>query len=187
MTDSLLSRARPSLIQVSTPLQSQVDGLVGGFAEQATDGRSLAAMMAGGVAYRAGRIGVMGIGGGNAVRALSVGVGLTVEVSAFELSHRGLLSMTGDSHGGPQANLGRWAGEGGIRQGLLNSFVTFGTLKGAGHFAQSQNVVLQHLIPDTGMVLGHQVTGALGLAPRPTGTLAEQFLHAEATNLQLAG
>src|SRR4030095_15482420 len=35
------------------------------------------------------------------------------------------------------------------------------------------------------MVLGHQVTGAFSLAPRPEGSLAEQLLHAEAMNLQL--
>src|SRR4030095_14461073 len=42
-----------------------------------------------------------------------------------------------------------------------------------------------HLFQDTAMVLGHQVSGVLGIAPRPTGSLAEQFLHAEATNLQI--
>src|SRR4029453_4395468 len=86
-SDSILSRASvgPSF---SSPVQSQVDGLVGGFAQQATDWRSLAAMMAGGMAYRAGRIGVMGLGSGNALRVASVGLGLTAEVSTFELTHR---------------------------------------------------------------------------------------------------
>jgi hypothetical protein len=36
------------------------------------------------------------------------------------------------------------------------------------------------------MVSGHQAIGLLGIAPRPEGTLAEQFLHAEATNLQMS-
>src|SRR5262245_33214404 len=187
MSESLLSRVSPSLTQTPTPLQSQVDGLVGGFVQQATEWRSLAAMMAGGMAFRAGRIGMMGLGGGNAVRVASLGVGLTAEVSAFEVTHRGLLSITGQPHGAAPNNLWRWEGQGGLRQGLLNSFVTFGAFKSAGHLAQGQNVVLQHLLQDAGMVAGHQVTGALGLAERPTGSLAEQFLHAEATNLQLAG
>src|SRR5262245_61330306 len=95
---SLLDRPdRPSIGQASTltPLQSQVDGLVGGFAAQATDWRSLAAMTAGGFAYRAGRIGMMGLGSGGLVRALSVGVGLTAEVSTFEGSHRALSALAG--------------------------------------------------------------------------------------------
>ena len=179
--------SRRALAPSSTPLQAQVDGLVGGFAAQAADWRSLAAMATGGMAYRAGRIGVMGLGNGSVLRAASVGVGLTAEVSTFEFTHRGLSSVALGANGrGPlHANLWSWNGSGGIRQGLLQSFVTFGALKGAGRLSQGQNVVAQHLFQDTAMVLGHQASGALGLMPHPTGTLAEQFLHAEATNLQM--
>src|SRR5262249_1430941 len=59
-------------------------------------------------------------------------------------------------------------------------------LKGMGGLAQGENVVVQHLLQDMGMVLGHQVSGAFGIIERPQGTLAEQFLHAEVTNLQLS-
>jgi hypothetical protein len=168
--------AAPSL----TPLQSQVDGLVGGFTQQATDWRSLAAMMAGGMTYRLGRVGAMATGTG---RLASLGVGLGAEVTAFEMTNRSLSSLTGENH--LNHNLWRWDGQGGIRQGLLSSLVTFGTLKGAGRLAQGENVVVQHLLQDTGMVLGHQVSASFGITDRPQGTLAEQFLHAEATNLQL--
>src|SRR4029434_3744201 len=88
-----------SFAPVFSPLQSQVDSLVGGFAETATDWRSLASMMAGGMAYRAGRIGVMGLGNGSLLRAPSVGLGLTAEVSTFELSHRALSSVTAGAKG----------------------------------------------------------------------------------------
>src|SRR4030095_12085006 len=182
MTGSILSRSTLSSSSLSST-QSPVDGLVGGFAEQATDWRSLAAMMAGGMAYRAGRVGIMGLGSGNALRVASVGLGLTAEVATFEGTHRGLTVLSGEARSNP--NLFRWNGNGGLRQGFLNSFVTFGTLKGAGRLAPRENVLIQHLLQDSGMVLGHHATGALGLAPRPTGSLAEQFLHAEATNLQL--
>jgi hypothetical protein len=163
-----------------TPLQSQVDGLVGGFVEQATDWRSLSAMMAGGMAYRVGKLGAMAAGTG---RLASAAIGLGVEVSAFEMTHRSLTALTGENH--LNSNLWRWEGQGGIRQGLLSSLITFGSLKGAGRLAQGENVVVQHLLQDTGMVLGHQVSAAFNITQRPTGTLAEQFLHAEATNLQL--
>src|SRR5262249_52453032 len=80
----------------------------------------------------------------------------------------------------------RWEGQGGIRQGLLSSLVTFGTLKTAARLAQGENIVVQHLLQDTGMVLGHQVSASFGITERPQGTFAEQFLHAEVTNLQLS-
>jgi hypothetical protein len=140
-------------------------------------------MMAGGITYRLGRVGVMAAGGGNLSRVLSVGVGLGAEVTAFEMTHRSLGQLTGEGRFNP--NLWRWSGQGGIRQGLLSSLITFGSLKGAGRLAQGENVVVQHLLQDTGMVLGHQVSGVFGVTPQPTGSLAEQFLHAEATNLQL--
>src|SRR5215471_615592 len=62
-----------------------------------------------------------------------------------------------------------------------------GLLRGAGFLAREQNVVLQHALQSTAMVGGHQLAGALQLAPAPQGSLAEQFLHAEVTNLQMIG
>src|SRR5262245_8364544 len=183
MALNLLSQVSHSdFPNLTSSLQSQVDGLVGTFTQQATDWRSLAAMAAGGVAYRFGRIGVMstGVRGG---QFLSVGLGLATEGTTFEMTQRSLTSLTGDSSQNP--NLWRWSGQGGVQQGLLSSLITFGTLKIAGHLAQGENVVVQHLLQDTGMVLGHQVSGAFGVTERPNGSLMEQFLHAEATNLQL--
>ena len=225
-SSNLLDRKNPLSASSfsSTALQSQVDSLIGGFVQGATDWKFLSAMTAGGLAYRAGRIGVMGLGGGNAVRAASIGLGLSAEVSAFEVTNRGLSTLfrrggpldsanssefaahpgisrdlpwppaigsnKGHPHGGAptndlESNLWRWSGPGGLRQGLLQSFLTFGALKGAGHLARGENLIAQHLFQDTAMVLGHQASGALGIEPRPNGTLAEQFLHAEATNLQI--
>src|SRR4030095_10941732 len=145
---SLLSRAPLNASFATTPLQSQVDGLVGSFNQQATDWRSLSAMTAGGMAYRAGRIGVMGLGNGSVLRAASVGLGLTAEVSTFEFTHRGLAALGGRPRGGGPANLWSWNGPGGIRQGLFQSFITFGALKGAGRLAQGQNLIAHPLFHD---------------------------------------
>ena len=159
---------------------------MGAFVHQASDWKSLAAMMAGGMAYRAGRMGMAGLGSGNLIRTASVGLGLTAEVSAFELTHRGLTSKFEIRNSKSEvSNLWRWSGNGGLRQGLLASLITFGTLKGAGRLGTGQNLLVQHLFQDSAMVLGHQGSAALGWAPRPKGSLAEQFLHAEATNLTL--
>src|SRR5262245_24080036 len=95
MTDALLSRLSPSSVASYTPLQSQVDSLVGSFTEQATDWRSLAAMMAAGMTYRLGRVGAMTAGTG---RLASLGIGLGAEVTAFEMTNRSLSSLTGETH-----------------------------------------------------------------------------------------
>src|SRR5262245_28584561 len=169
------------LSQGLTLLQAQVDSLVGGFTQQATDWRSLAAMMVGGMTYRLGRMGALTAGGG---RLASAGIGLGAEVTAFEMTSRSLTSLSGE--GRLSSHLWQWEGNGGIRQGLLSSLTTFGTLKVMGHIAQGENILVQHLLQDTGMVLGHQVSGIFGITSQPTGSLAEQFLHAEVTNLQIS-
>ncbi|MFO1518625.1 MAG: bifunctional serine/threonine-protein kinase/formylglycine-generating enzyme family protein [bacterium] len=192
MTETVLSRlSSHTLASYAEPssAQSQVDGLVSGFLEQASDWRSLAAMSIGGLAYRFGRIGTMALASragqaASLIQTASYGIGLSAEVLAFETSHRSLLGLSGEGASNP--NLWRWNGRGGFREGLANSFVSFGTLKFAGHLAEGQNVILQHFVQDTGMVLGHHATAALGISPGPEGTLAQQFLHAEITNLQLS-
>src|SRR5262245_43998059 len=197
--ESILTSRSPASRE-PTPLQSQVDGLIGGFSDQATDWRVLVSMTAGGMAYRMGRIGVMGLGSGNVIRIASVGAGLTAEVSAFELTNRGLTPLsvgarsprpqfvsngTGGETPPLHPNLWRWSGDGGLAQGFLHSFITFGTLKGAAPLARSENFLVQHLLQNTAMVLGHNGSAALGVTTRPGGSLAEQFLNAEATNLQV--
>src|SRR4030095_10479829 len=188
MQGNLLGRVSVRISEPSTTLtriQSQVDQLVGGAVAQATDGKMLVSMVVGATAFRLGRLGIAALGEGTSLRALSLGGGLAAEVSAFELTPRGLLSAFAGGNGPFYAILWSWNGSGGIRQGLLHSFVSFGALKGAGRLTQGENLIAQHLFQDTALGLGHQVSGALGITPRPTESLAEQFLHAEATNLEI--
>src|SRR4030095_4951176 len=188
MPGSLLFRASLShSAQALSLVQNQVDRLVGEFVDQATDWKSLAAMTVGGVSYRLGRSGAMSSLRATPLRALSIRAVRTAEVSAVELTNRGLTSVSvGVDDSAPlQTNLWRWSGQGGLQQGLLQSLVTFGTLKGFGRLTQGQSLILQHLAQDTGMVAGHHASALLGITPAPEGSLAEQFLHAEATNLQI--
>ena len=67
----------------------------------------------------------------------------------------------------------------------MQSIITFGSLRGAGHLAEGQNLLFQHTLQATTMVGGHHLTAAIGITPRPEGTLGEQLLSAEVTNLQL--
>src|SRR4030095_8323068 len=182
MPDSILARLSPSLGLPSpllSPLQSQVDGLVEGFIQQATDLKSLAALSAGGLAYRAGGIGILGWAKGALGQALSVGAGLAAEVSTFAMTQKTLNSVG--------TTLWKWCGPNGLKQGILSSLVTFSTLKGFGKIAQGQNLIVQHGLQDLALVLGHQLLHGVGRGPKPEGTLAEQLVHAEAVNWQIKG
>src|SRR4030095_5315636 len=181
MPESILARLSHSLSpqpvlnkvegsSLFSPIQSQVDGLVAGFVEQATDVKSLAALTAGGLAYRVGRIGILGFANGHLGRALSVGAGLAAEVSAFEATHRSLHSVHPDN-----PNLWRWSGPLCLKTCLLASLVTFGTLKGLGNLTQGQNLMIQHGAQDLAMVLGHQLVHRAGIGTNTEGNMAEQL------------
>jgi len=188
-----------------SPIQGQVDGLVSRFVEEAVNPRTLIAITAGGFAYRAGRLGVMGVESSLipspwswGLHPLSAATGLVSEITAFEFTNR-FLSTVGarfprSSFAGGETpplqenlNLWSWSGAGGWREGLVSSALTFGLLRSAGWLAREQNIVLQHAFQASAMVAGHQVSGALRLMPTPEGGLAEQLLHAEITNLQMLG
>jgi len=188
MADTVLSRPGRFSVSPASPLtatQFQVDGLVTTFVAEASNPTTLAAITTGGLAYRYGRLGIMiGLEGRLAapvVRTLSIGGGLFGEAATFQLTHRGLTVMQG---GDPR--LLQFGGSHGLALGTVESVVTFGSLRGAGFLAREQGVVVQHAFQSTAMVGGHQLTGLMGLTPRPEGTLAEQFLHAEVTNIQLS-
>ncbi|MFO1520224.1 MAG: hypothetical protein U1F57_11290 [bacterium] len=182
--NSIFSRSSLSQSASLTSTQSQIDEIVGHFSEEATQWQSLAALGTGSVFYRLGRIGTLALpfARPQPLQLLSYGVGLFSEVSAYETTRRFLNSFSGDR---PNPNLWNWNGRGGLQEGIFSSLITFGILKGAGHFTQGQNTILQHLFSDFAMVGGHQVSASFGLTPRSNETLAEQLLHAEVTNLQL--
>jgi hypothetical protein len=179
-----------------SPLQGQVDGLVSGFVEEAANPRTLVAITAGGFAYRLGRLGVMGLDsslfagpGSLAIRPFSLIAGLASEVTVFEFTNRFLTNIRASRRSPLQdtSGLWSWSGPGGWREGLVSSALTFGLLRSAGWLAREQNLVLQHSFQASAMVAGHQVSGALGMTPSPEGSLVEQFLRAEITNLQMLG
>jgi len=179
----LTRMARSALSPSPSSLQTQVDGLVSRFVEEAANPNTLAALMAGGMAYRFGRVGILAMGegrvaAGSLLQSASIVGGFGLEVGTYELTSR---TLSRDSN----PNRWNWSGPGGWAQGLTTSAITFGMLKGAGFLGREQNLIFQHAFQGTAMVAGHNTAGILGLAPRPEGSLAEQFLHAEATNLQL--
>jgi hypothetical protein len=186
--NSILTRVSFQRDNSLSSVQSQVDNLVTHTVEEAANPQTLAALSVGGAAYRLGRMGILGLGvnatGNTAtvVRGLSFLGGLGTEVGAFELTNRSLSSLSGSQN----PNLWHWSGQGGWAQGLSSSAITFGMLKSAGFAAREQNLVLQHAFQSSAMVAGHNTLSMMGISPTPEGSLAEQFLHAEATNIQLA-
>ncbi|MFO1519565.1 MAG: hypothetical protein U1F57_07910 [bacterium] len=189
-TTTVLSRLSESNLYSSASLsaaQSQIDGIVSNFVEEAGNARNLAAIATGSLAYRFGRIGALAFASraGQAAPLLSLasyGIGLGAEVTAFEGTSRLLATAAGDRS---NANLWNWSGRGGWANGLASSFISFGLLKSAGYAAREQNVLLQHLFSDLAMVGGNQGAAAFGFIQRPEGSFAEQMLHAEVTNLHL--
>src|SRR4030095_4682525 len=159
-----------------TRLQAHVDDFVGLFSEQSTDWKTLAAFTAGGFAWRTGRLGLASLLEGSFGKLASVVAGLGSEAAAFEMTQGGVNS---------DARLWRWNGAHGLKAGLLSSTLTFGSLKGLGRIAQGENILVQHLLQNTAMVGSHQVASGLGWMSKPQGSLAEQFLHSEATLLQI--
>ncbi len=158
------------------------------FSREATNFTSLASIMAGGLAYRLGKMAGLQfcstLFSSNLTRMipglLAPVMGLAAEVTAFQGTDRLLQSL---QHG--NENLFRFSGENGFVQGWRNSFVDFGMMKGVGHLLQSSNIILQHLAQDFSMVAGHQATALLGFTSRPEGNFLDQMVHAEITNLQL--
>ena len=165
------------------PIQSQIDQGVEGFVGQASNAKTLAALMAGGFAYRFTRVGLMsggaGLSGVFPLRAASIFFGFGAEVGSFEFTQR-LLS------GEENAHRWNWNGVSGWKEGLTHSALTFGLLKAAGFLARDQNLILRHLFQSSALVAGHQAAHGLGIAPRPEGGFAEQLINAETTNLQMS-
>jgi hypothetical protein len=135
----------------------------------------------------------------------SIVVGLGSEVTAFEFANRFLatvgvrfprpLASGGETPplqnqspitGHPSPNLWSWYGPGGWREGLISSALSFGLLRGSGWFARDQNIVLQHGLQSSSMVAGHHLAWILAGTTKPAGSLAEQLVQAESTNLQMA-
>lgn len=180
MSDTVLSRvSRQSLLSEASlsSAQAQVDQLVGSFAEETFNLRGLAAMAVGSSFYRLGRIGTLAMVShaprmAPLLNLASYGVGLACEVTGF----LGANDLTqAPSYRARGTYFERWR----------TSFVQFGFLKFGAAAGGGQNLLTRHLFQDTSMVVGHQLTARWGWTPDPQGNIAQQFLHAEALNLQM--
>ncbi|MFO1520103.1 MAG: FHA domain-containing protein [bacterium] len=178
--------SQQSLNNLSSSLtrgQAQIDQMVGHFNEEATRGSLFLAMGVGGAAFRLGRMGSLALSPANPVASLfSYGTGLVSEVAAFESTQRAFASFGSENH---NPNLWRWSGGGGWGENFASNLLTFGVLRGFGGFTQGSNLFVQHATQSSAVVAGQQLAYRLGWTERPEGSLTEQLLRAETTNLHM--
>jgi|GEM_PF-7130856 len=177
---SLLDRASLQNGQALTEVQALTDQLASTFLQEATNLRTAAAMLGAGWVGRATRIGAMGSLPGRAllpqlVRGASYIPAMAAESAAFAGIERGFHNLEG--HPSHQSFQSDWA----------RAAVTLTGLKAFGALGAGQNLFVQHLVTDVGLVGSQHLVHAAGLTPAPRGSLAQQLLHAEATNLQMMG
>lgn len=188
---NLFSNAIVDALPIYSAAQLDLDNLQEGFTQEALNPSSLLGMAGAGLAFRVGQTLSLGIASqlfvprsllaSQAVRLTSNLAGFGMEVIAFE----GITRSSRIILEGADRSLLRWDGEQGFRHGLLNGTLSLGSLKLSGSLFQTSNIPLQHFLQDTTMVASHQAAAYLNLEHRPTGGLAQQYLHAEATLLQM--
>jgi len=170
---NLLARASASGGQSRVSVaQLQLDALSSSFSAQACDWPSLASMTLGSFAYRAAKLGILSSGLFRASpwlgRLLAPVASLAAEVSVYRSANAFFAPRTA-------LHASSWLGD----------FVNFGSLKLFGRAAAGVNPIGRHALQDAGMVAGHRLAHVFGLEEAPQGGWAEQFLHAEAMNLQM--
>jgi hypothetical protein len=157
--------------------QALVDQMVSSSVSEATKGSTLLAMFGAGAVSRLTRAGVMSLAlgeGGKIVplltRGSSYAIALANESATFAGIERGF-------HPSPASFEKDWA----------RAFINLGSLKLLGGAAEGQNLLLQHLVTDLGMVGGQQVGAQLGVVERPQGGFAQQMIQAEVLNWSQKG
>ncbi len=182
------SYSRPSL----NSTQIQTDQLLNSFVSESSNPYALAGMLAGGFAYRSVKLGVFSVatkllGSPNSflatlgTKAFAISIGFGAEVCAFEGTQRTLMVKWG----GGDASLLKWSGENGIQNGLVHSAFNLGALKIGGNVGRGHNIFMQHSISDVAMLLSHRFQGFVDHSPSSQKTLVEEFVFAEAMQLQM--
>ncbi len=130
--------------------QIEVNALNASFSASSFNGQEFAPLLLGSLAGQFTRIAVLGLG---------------LEVSTYELSHR-LLSTQA-----PTSNL--W-------ESLQLDFMQFGLLRASGFFLKTENVILRHLFQDAAFVFTSQM---IETSPQKRRSFAQRMLQSEIFNL----
>src|SRR4030095_3876377 len=168
--------------QTSSPLtevQASTDRLVSVSIQEGTNLKTAATMLTAGWVGRATRLGGMTSAPGqnilaHAIRGISYVPALAAESAAFAGIER---EFRFEGQKTTQPFQKDWA----------RAAVTLTGLKLFGGIIRGQNIILQHLFTDVGLVGGQHTAHAAGLMDRAQGSLAQQMLQAEAMNWQMKG
>lgn len=166
---------RNEFLDSGTPLSSaqiQIDSALTHFSDEATDIGNLLAMSAGGLAFRGMRTGLVSAGVFRTAANLGA---LGTEAVVFRTASQVSARLRGQ-----QITEGIFDAK-----GLATTMVSFGTLKGVGVLASGQNALLAHTAQASAMVAANQVTYGMGLTHRPEGSLVDQLVHAEVSNMAM--
>jgi len=150
--------------------QQKIDQIDQALPERISDVPSFAAVLSGGLAYRYGKLALLG----NPIaakapalfRSLAPAGGLAAEVSVYRGVHHGLK---------PELPSNTW----------LADFFNFGALKIFGKAAEGQNPLFANFLQDSAMLAGQDITALLGLSTAPQGNFLDRFIEAQAFNVQM--
>src|SRR5262245_3142580 len=176
---SLLGRANPNTeTKPLSPIQSEVDSLVGSAVSTVSDEKMMVSLFAAGAAARFIRVGTVAASGNLsrlAVQAMSHATALAGESAVFA---------------GMERRFAQWEGRTltqSFQKDWARAAISLGSIKFFGGPAKGQNLIAQHLLIDAGMVGGQHLEYAFGVTDRPSGRLAQQMIHAEGMNLGMKG
>jgi len=159
-----------------TQTHLELDATFQRFTEEAANPAALASMTLAGLAFHAGRSGLLGLAlSKNAclTQAFSYASALAGEVSVFRAARHFLQGSASPVDAPFNA------------QGWMGTALDLGLLKFAGAAAQGQSLFLRHAAQDLAMVTGHRLAAQAGWAPEVAGGWMQQLIHAEATNWAL--
>lgn len=178
-TSSSNGREDCNSFQNLSSAQISVDAMLENFSEQASDPKMIVAMVGAGLAYRLTRAATLSAGmpllSSNGamlptlVRGTSYSTALAAESFTFTAINRSFHASSAQH----------------FHQEWLDSAISLGSLKLFGSFAEGQNIVLQHLCSDLGMVSAHRFTSVLGLQAASQDDFLTQLFQAEVMNWQM--
>ncbi len=166
------------------------ESIMKGFVSQASDPSMLAAVIMGGALSK----GIQGFGYSKFLPLaqdsrllfplLKKGIDTAAvvgEAGAFVTTDRVL--KVGFSGADPA--LLHWQGEQGLENAWKSAFVNFGAFRIIQPFTAQHNFIFRHASNSSTIVAANQVTGLLGLSPKPHEELTFQFIDASVLDLQM--
>ncbi len=153
--------------------QIEMDALAVTFSHEASNFSNLVSMTGAAFSYRLLRTGLLTM---NAGRYLASIGGLAAEVT----SYRAATSFFAKAPLSPSEAVFN-------PEGWFGTFLNFSVLKAGALLASGQNAFLIHSFQASSMVAANHIAHSFGFVPHPEGTLLQQLLHAESTNLAMMG